>query len=146
MPKGAPNKKYTSEFNEKVVETMRKKGVRYKEGTRQFEAGDDKRAAAWERIHLTEGPEGFLVERRGHGSLGRPPKLAQQVEEDLLAEVPRLRTENAYLKICRPWFWKTSDERTKSANSPNTEAKPEVGNRRHRVQFVWAEALSVADP
>ena len=60
---------------------------------------DDKRVAAWERIYLTEGPEGFAIERRGCGSKGRPPKqLPKEVEEDLLAEVQRLRAENAYLK------------------------------------------------
>ena len=98
MPKGVPNRRYPAEFKQKVVETMREKGLSYKEAARQFEVGDDKRVAAWERIYLTEGPEGFLVERRGRGSKGRPPKLPQQVEEDLIAEVQRLRAENAYLK------------------------------------------------
>jgi hypothetical protein len=54
--------------------------------------------AAWERIYLTEGPEGFQIEHRGRGSKGRPPKLEQKVEEDLIGEVQRLRAENAYLK------------------------------------------------
>ena len=53
---------------------------------------------AWERIYLTEGPEGFWVERRGRSTTGRPGKLPQKVEEDLLAEVQRLRAENDYLK------------------------------------------------
>ena len=47
---------------------------------------------------MTEGPEGFAVERRGRGSTGRPRKLPREVEEDLLAEVQRLRAENEYLK------------------------------------------------
>ena len=38
------------------------------------------------------------MERRGRGSKGRPKKLPQAVEEDLLAEVQRLRAEVAYLK------------------------------------------------
>ena len=71
----------------------------YKEAARQFEVGDDKRVAAWERIYLEEGAEGLYIERRGRGSKGRPPKrLKPEVEEDLLAEVQRLRAENAYLK------------------------------------------------
>ena len=46
-----------------------------------------------------EGPEGLSVERRGRSSKGRPPKhLPKQVEEDLLAEVQRLRAENDDLK------------------------------------------------
>ena len=71
----------------------------YKEAARQFEVGDDKRVAAWERSYLEEGPEGLYIERRGRSSKGRPPKkLKPEVEEDLLAEVQRLRAENAYLK------------------------------------------------
>ncbi len=58
----------------------------------------DKRATAWERIYLTEGPEGFAIERRGRSSAGRPKKLSKEMEEDLLTEVQRLRAENAYLK------------------------------------------------
>ena len=38
------------------------------------------------------------VERRGLSSTGRPKKLPKDVEEDLLAEVQRLRAENDYLK------------------------------------------------
>jgi len=98
MPKGVPNKRYTAAFKKMVVEAMYREKMSYCEAARQFEVGDDKRVAAWERIYLTEGPEGFEVERRGRGSKGRPPKLDKKVEEDLLAEVQRLRAENAYLK------------------------------------------------
>jgi len=99
MPKGKPNKRYTGEFKQKVVETMMQEKLSYKEAARQFEVGDDKRVAAWERIYLEEGAEGLYIERRGRGSTGRPPKqLKPEVEEDLLAEVQRLRAENAYLK------------------------------------------------
>ena len=52
----------------------------------------------WERIYLEEGPEGLSVERRGRSSTGRSKKLPKEVEEDLLAEVQRLRAENDYLK------------------------------------------------
>ena len=38
------------------------------------------------------------VERRGRSSTSRPKKLPKDVEEDLLAEVQRLRAENDYLK------------------------------------------------
>ena len=97
MPKGVPNKRYTAEFKQMVVETMQREKMSYKEAECQFELPHN-RAAAWERIYLTEGPEGFQIERRGRGSKGRPKKLPQTVEEDLLAEVQRLRAENAYLK------------------------------------------------
>ena len=98
MPKGVPNKRYTPEFKKLVVETMQKETLSYKETERRFGL-PHKRAAAWERIYLTEGPEGFTIERRGRGSKGRPPKqLPKKVEEDLLTEVQRLRAENACLK------------------------------------------------
>lgn len=97
MPKGVPNKRYTPEFKVKVVETMHKEGLSYREAARQFEVPSDTRIASWERIYLTEGAEGLQVERRGRGSKGRPAKLPPK-EEDLLAEVQRLQAENAYLK------------------------------------------------
>ena len=98
MPKGVPNKRYTPEFKKLVVETMMKEKMSYSETARQFEIGDHHRVQDWERIYLTEGPEGFAIERRGRSSTGRPKKLPKEVEEDLLAEVQRLRAENDYLK------------------------------------------------
>jgi len=78
---------------------MMKEKLSYSEAARQFEINDHKRVAAWERIYLEEGPEGFGIERRGRGSKSHPPKqLSKEVEEDLLAEVQRLRAENEYLK------------------------------------------------
>ena len=98
MPKGKANKRYTAEFKQMVVETMHEEGLSYKETERQFELPHN-RAVSWERIYLEEGPEGFQIERRGRKSTGRPPqKLKPEVEEDLIAEVQRLRAEVAYLK------------------------------------------------
>ena len=98
MPKGEPNKRYTPEFKKLVIETMQEEKLSYSETERRFGVVRS-RITAWERIYLTEGPEGFTIERRGRGSKGRPPKqLPKEVEEDLLAEVQRLRAENDYLK------------------------------------------------
>ena len=97
MPKGKP--KYNGEFKQKVVETMMREKLSYREAAREYGIVDHKTVAKWERIYLEEGPEGLYIERRGRGSKGRPPKgLSPEVEEDLLAEVQRLRAENAYLK------------------------------------------------
>ncbi len=98
MPKGQPNKRYTPEFKKLVVETMHEEKLSYYETDRRFGL-PDKRAQKWERIYLEEGPEGFAVERRGRSSKGRPRKLPKETEEDLIAEVQRLRAENAYLKL-----------------------------------------------
>jgi len=98
MPKGKPNKRYTGEFKQMVVETMQREHMGYKETERLFQLSH-KRAASWERIYLEEGPEGLHIERRGRSrGGGRPPKLDKKVEEDLITEVQRLRAENDYLK------------------------------------------------
>lgn len=99
MPKGFPNKRYTPEFKKVVIETMLKEKLSYCETARRFEVNNHSIIQRWERIYLTEGPEGFTIERRGRKSKGRPPKqLPKAVEEDLLTEVQRLRAENDYLK------------------------------------------------
>ncbi len=98
MPKGQPNKRYTPEFKIKVVETMRDEKLSYKEAARQFDVSFDTVVAKWERIYLEEGKDGFYIERRGRKSTGRPAKIKKDIEEDLIAEVQRLRAENAYLK------------------------------------------------
>ena len=104
MPKGIPNGKYTGEFKQMVIETMHQDGLSYKETARQFGVKGHEMIQKWERIYLEEGPEGLYIDRRGRSNKGggRPPKeLKPEVEEDLIAEVQRLRAENAYLKKLR---------------------------------------------
>ena len=101
MPKGVPKKRYTGEFKQLVVETMRNEKLGCREAGRRFDVAPQ-RICDWERIYLTEGPEALYIERRGRGSKGnakgRPPKFDKKLEEDLLAENQRLRAEIAYLK------------------------------------------------
>ena len=99
MPKGVPNKRYTPEFKQAVVERMLEEKLSYAETERIYGITSHSVIPAWERIYLEEGPEGFRLERRGRSRKGRPRKaLKPEVEEDLLAEVQRLRAENDYLK------------------------------------------------
>ncbi len=91
MPKGVPNKRYSGEFKQKVIEYMLENKLSYNETERKFEINGQDRVRARERIYLEEGPEGLYLERRGRGSKGRPLKLDKQVEEDLIAEVQRER-------------------------------------------------------
>ena len=98
MPKGVPNKRYTPEFKKMVIETMLEEKLSYAETRRRYEITGCHQVQDWERIYLTEGPEGFAIERRGRGSTGRPKQFPKEVEKDLLKEVQRLRAENAYLK------------------------------------------------
>lgn len=99
MPKGVPNKRYTPEFKRMVVEAMEKEHLSIYATMQEFGINDHKIIERWERIYLEEGPEGLTIERRGRRSKDRRPKqLPKEVEEDLLAEVQRLRAENDYLK------------------------------------------------
>ena len=81
-----------------VVETMKKEHLSVRSAMKEFEINDHKIIERWERIYLEEGPEGLAIERRGRRSTGEPKELRKEVEEDLLAEVQRLRAENDYLK------------------------------------------------
>jgi len=104
MPRGVPNKKYTGEFKQRVVEDVIENKLSQREAATKYGITNKTQVAMWERIYLTEGAEGLYIDRRGRskasGGLrnGRPPKFPKQVEEDLLAEVQRLRAENDYLK------------------------------------------------
>ena len=82
-----------------VVETMEKEHLSIHATMQEFGINDHKIIERWEQIYLSEGPEGLAIERRGHSSKGRPRKLSKETEEDLIAEVQRLRAENAYLKL-----------------------------------------------
>ena len=98
MPKGIPNKRYTPEFKQLVVETMRKERLSICETMRRFEINDHGIIKRWERIYLEEGPEGLAIERRGRKNSSWSSKLSKAVEEDLIAENQRLRAEIDYLK------------------------------------------------
>jgi len=101
MPKGIPNPRYTGEFKQKVVETVREEGLSYREAVRRFEIGGAERIQLWERIYLEGGVAALYEERRGRScgtGKGRPPKLDKQKEEDLISENQQLRAEVDYLK------------------------------------------------
>jgi transposase len=95
MPKGIP---YSGKFKQSVVEDIRQNHLSYRETMRKYGIRGKMSIQQWERIYLEEGPAGLSIERRGLRSKGRPPKLDKKVEEDLIAEVQRLRAENDYLK------------------------------------------------
>ena len=102
------NKKYSPEFKISVILDMRNNHLSYSETVRKYWGTQTKAETAnyrftlrnWERIYLEEGEIGFMEEKRGRKSTGRPRKkpLNKSKEEDLIAENQRLRMENECLK------------------------------------------------
>ena len=86
---------------------MRAEHLSCQGAAKRFGVQSKTQVAKWERIYLEEGKEALLLERRsracaaGGTRKGRKPKMDKQVEEDLIAEVQRLRMENEYLKKLR---------------------------------------------
>lgn len=103
------NTKYSPEFKKSVIMDMRENHLAYRETVRKYwntrsRAEEDlyvHTVRKWERIYLTEGAEGFMTERRGRGSKGRPSKkpLPTEVANDLIAENQRLKERNEYLEM-----------------------------------------------
>lgn len=62
MPKGKPNKRYTPEFKIKVVETMHREKLSYRETARQFDISNS-RVTAWDRSVLHRSLKGRDMER-----------------------------------------------------------------------------------
>lgn len=95
------NTKYSPEFKISVILDMRKQGLSYRKTMNKYWITGHHTIPDWERIYLTERAEGFMVERRGQGSKGRPRKkpLPPEAESDILDEVQRLRKRNEYLEM-----------------------------------------------
>ncbi|WP_371369870.1 IS3 family transposase [Sporomusa rhizae] len=87
----------TGEFKQKIIEDMHQNKLGY-EKTAAIYGVNIKKIAQWERIYLEEGRAGLNKKKRVHAVLEGSQILDKQVEEDLIAEVQRLRMENEYLK------------------------------------------------
>ena len=94
--------RYSGDLKIYVVEYMHKHQMSIVETANHFCIPSDHTVAKWERIYYEEGPEALLEERRGRKNMGKnkssKPKKNVNENEDLLAEVQRLRMENEYLK------------------------------------------------
>ena len=97
---------YSGDFKVNAVEYMHSNHLTIKEASAQLGIPSDTTLLKWERIYYEEGAAGLLTQRRGrqkkamNDKIKRIPKkqLPKETEEDLIAEVQRLRAENAYLK------------------------------------------------
>ena len=114
--KGNKQKKYSAEFKESVIMDMRENHLGYRETARKYGLVTSSMGGAistlhrWERIYLEEGAAGFMEERRGRKSTGRPRKqpLEKSVEEDLIAENQRLKERVQYLEAENEYIKKLS--------------------------------------
>ena len=114
--KGNKQKKYSAEFKESVIMDMRENHLGYRETARKYGLVTSSMGGAistlhrWERIYLEEGTAGFMEERRGRKSTGRPRKqpLDKAVEEDLIAENQRLKERIQYLEAENEYIKKLS--------------------------------------
>ena len=95
-----PKSSYSGEFKQNVIEYMHTNHLSCQETSYHFNLGNMDIVNKWERIYYEEGPQGLYRESRG-----RPRKMSSKKKEknvneneDLLAEVQRLRMENEYLK------------------------------------------------
>lgn len=94
---------YSGDFKVSVLEYMHNTGASLRQTAAHFNIPSKESVSKWERIYYEEGKEALYEERRGRaGKMGikRPhkPKKSIDANEDLLAEVQRLRMENEYLK------------------------------------------------
>lgn len=94
---------YDGDFKVFVVEYMQNTGSSIRKTAAHFNIPSFKTVSQWERIYFEQGKEALYEERRGRATkMGtrkpRKPKKDVNVNEDLLAEVQRLRMENEYLK------------------------------------------------
>lgn len=90
---------YDGDFKLSVITFMHENHLSLSETAAKFGIGNECTISKWERIYYEEGKSGLYRENRGKmKNKPKKPKLKPQVEEDLIAEVQRLRAENAYLK------------------------------------------------
>ena len=94
---------YTGEFKVSVVEYMNNTGASIRKTAAHFNIPSFSTVSQWERIYYEQGKEALFKEQRGRRSkigIKRPrkPKTNMERNEDMLAEVQRLRMENEYLK------------------------------------------------
>lgn len=93
---------YSGNFKQNVVEYMHTNHLSATMTATKFNLANENTVLRWERIYYEEGPQALYKENRGRNkNMSSKPikkKLSKDVEEDLIAEVQRLRMENAYLK------------------------------------------------
>ena len=97
----AKNGTYTGDFKVSVIEYMHKNALSARQTAAEFNIPSFATVCTWERIYLEEGASALHIDKRGRPTqmdTDKKTKITPKVEEDLIAEVQRLRMENEYLK------------------------------------------------
>lgn len=99
---------YTGEFKQHVVEYMHENHLSISETAVLFGIPHATTVGKWEHKYCEEGPQALHRENRGRKknmTSDKPKKeklnrekLSSETQENLIAEIERLRMENAYLK------------------------------------------------
>lgn len=96
---------YTGDFKVHVVEYIHENNMSFFQGAAHFGIPNDTTVGIWDRIYQEEGPEALYRNNRGRKAKMpkdkdkvKVPRMDKPVDEDLVAEVQRLRMENEYLK------------------------------------------------
>ena len=94
---------YDGAFKISVIEYMHENHLSLSQAAVKFGIPHDNTIGKWERIYYEEGPQALYQDNRGRktkmsSDKPRKKKLNKETEEDLIAEVQRLRMENEYLK------------------------------------------------
>jgi transposase len=94
---------YTGDFKVGVVEYIHENNMSLFSAAAHFGIPSDATVGNWERIYWEDGPEALYKDNRGRKCKMSKDKIKKSkmdihVEEDLIAEVQRLRMENEYLK------------------------------------------------
>ncbi len=103
-PEGLLTKRrtYDGTFKISVIEYMHENHLSLCQTAVKFGIPTEVTVGKWERIYYEEGPHGLFRDNRGKKSKmnsDKPKrKIKKETEEDLVAEVQRLRMENEYLK------------------------------------------------
>lgn len=98
------NGSYTGDFKVSVVEYMHNTGLSARHTAAHFNIPSFTTVCKWEHIYLEEGKSALYKERRGRSNhmsgikKDKKPIKEKQSEENLIAEIQRLRMENEYLK------------------------------------------------
>lgn len=96
--------RYSGQFKVNVIEYMHSTNSSARQTAAHFNISSYTSVCNWERIYIEKGEEALLSYRHGgkremkNNPIGRPPKFEPKENEDLIAELQRLRMENEYLK------------------------------------------------